>query len=76
MARAASRPDTALFLPTPNGVKISVMLEETGLPYEPHRVSFDTNEQLYPEFLALNPYGQDPGHPRSRRSGREAAAVV
>ena len=37
-------------LPTPNGVKISVMLEETGLPYEPHRVSFDTNEQLSPEF--------------------------
>ena len=47
-------------LPTPNGVKISVMLEETGLPYEPHRVSFDTNEQLSPEFLALNPYGKIP----------------
>jgi len=47
-------------LPTPNGVKISVMLEETGLPYEPHRVSFDTNEQRSPEFLALNPYGKIP----------------
>ena len=47
-------------LPTPNGVKISVMLEETGLSYEPHRVSFDTNEQLSPEFLALNPYGKIP----------------
>jgi GST-like protein len=47
-------------LPTPNGVKISVMLEETGLPYEPHRVSFDTNDQLSPEFLSLNPYGKIP----------------
>jgi len=47
-------------LPTPNGVKISVMLEETGLPYEPHRVSFDTNEQLSPEFRSLNPYGKIP----------------
>jgi GST-like protein len=47
-------------LPTPNGVKISVMLEETGLPYEPHRVSFDTNDQLSPEFRSLNPYGKIP----------------
>ncbi len=47
-------------LPTPNGVKVSVMLEETGLPYEPHLVSFDTNDQLTPEFLSLNPYGKIP----------------
>lgn len=40
-------------LPTPNGVKVSVMLEETGLPYEPHLVRFDTNDQLSPEFLSL-----------------------
>ena len=38
-------------VPTPNGVKISIMLEETGLPYEPHLVRFDTNDQLSPEFL-------------------------
>ena len=42
-------------LPTPNGVKVSIMLEETGLPYEPHRVSFDTKDQLSPEFGSLNP---------------------
>jgi hypothetical protein len=30
-------------LPTPNGVKVSIMLEETGLPYEPHLVSFDND---------------------------------
>eukprot|EP01036_Dinobryon_divergens_P037418 gene37418-48942_t len=33
-------------LPTPNGVKVSIMLEETGLPYEPHLVSFETNDQM------------------------------
>src|SRR5580765_4707724 len=47
-------------LPTPNGVKASIMLEETGLPYEPHLVSFDNKDQLSPEFLSLNPYGKIP----------------
>jgi len=47
-------------LPTPNGIKVSVMLEETGLPYEPHRVRFDANDQQSPEFLSLNPYGKIP----------------
>jgi GST-like protein len=47
-------------LPTPNGVKVSVMLEETGLPYEPHRADFETRDQLSPEFLSLNPYGKIP----------------
>jgi GSH-dependent disulfide-bond oxidoreductase len=47
-------------LPTPNGVKVSVMLEETALPYEPHLVSFDSRDQLSPEFLSLNPYGKIP----------------
>jgi GST-like protein len=47
-------------LPTPNGVKVSIMLEETGLPYEPHRVGFDTNDQMSPEFLSLNPNNKIP----------------
>ena len=47
-------------LPTPNGVKASVMLEETGVPYEPHLVDFDTNDQASPEFRSLNPYGKIP----------------
>ena len=47
-------------LPTPNGVKVSILLEETGLPYEPHLVSFDTNDQLTPEFLSLNPNNKIP----------------
>jgi len=47
-------------VPTPNGVKVSIMLEETGLPYEAHRVSFDDNEQTSPEFLSLNPNNKIP----------------
>jgi GST-like protein len=47
-------------LPTPNGVKVSIMLEETGLPYEPHLVRFDQNDQMSPEFLALNPNNKIP----------------
>jgi GST-like protein len=47
-------------LASPNGVKVSIMLEETGLPYEPHYVSFDTNDQASPEFRSLNPYGKIP----------------
>jgi GST-like protein len=47
-------------LPTPNGVKASIMLEETGLPYEPHLVSFDRNDQSSPEFRSLNPNGKIP----------------
>ncbi len=47
-------------LNTPNGVKVSILLEETGLPYEPHLVRFDTNDQLSPEFLSLNPNNKIP----------------
>lgn len=41
-------------LPTPNGVKVSIMLEEIGLPYEPHKVSFETNDQMSAEFISLS----------------------
>ncbi|MEM9278909.1 MAG: glutathione binding-like protein [Pseudomonadota bacterium] len=47
-------------LPTPNGIKASAMLEETGLPYEPHLVSFGTNDQMTPEFMSLNPNNKIP----------------
>jgi GSH-dependent disulfide-bond oxidoreductase len=47
-------------LPTPNGVKVSITLEETGLSYEPHLVSFETNDQMTPEFLSLNPNNKIP----------------
>lgn len=47
-------------LPTPNGVKASIMLEECGLEYEPHLVSFGTDDQLTPEFISLNPNNKIP----------------
>jgi GSH-dependent disulfide-bond oxidoreductase len=47
-------------LNTPNGVKASIMLEETGLPYEPHLVDIMKDESHTPEFLSLNPNGKIP----------------
>jgi GSH-dependent disulfide-bond oxidoreductase len=47
-------------LPTPNGVKVSIMLEETALPYEAHRVDFEREEQGSAEFRSLNPNGKIP----------------
>ena len=47
-------------LATPNGVKVSILLEETGLPYEAHRVRFDAQDQKTPEFLSLNPNNKIP----------------
>ena len=47
-------------LPTPNGVKVSIMLEEAGLPYEPHLVRFDAHEQLSPEFVSVSPNNKIP----------------
>ena len=46
--------------PTPNGIKVAVMLEETGLPYEAHRVALSDDEVKSPEFLSLNPNGKIP----------------
>jgi len=61
-------------LPTPNGVKVSIMLEEIGLPYEVHLVDFNKDDQKTPEFLSLNPNGKipaivDPNGPGGKRSG-------
>jgi GSH-dependent disulfide-bond oxidoreductase len=47
-------------LPTPNGVKVSIMLEELGLAYEPHLVDITKNESWTEEFLSLNPNGKIP----------------
>lgn len=46
--------------PTPNGVKVSIMLEELGLPYEAHAVHIGQNQTWTPEFLSLNPNGKIP----------------
>ena len=47
-------------MPTPNGVKVSIALEEMGLPYDAHLVDFATKDQLSPEFLSLNPNNKIP----------------
>src|SRR5215468_9419423 len=69
-------------LPTPNGVKASIMLEETGLPYEPHLVDILKNESWTPEFLSLNPNGKipaiiDPNGPGGKAIGLfESGAIL
>lgn len=47
-------------LGTPNGVKVSIALEEMGLPYEAHLVDITTGDQMTPEFLSLNPNNKIP----------------
>ena len=47
-------------LNTPNGVKASIMLEEIGLPYEPHLIDITKNETWGPDYLSLNPNGKIP----------------
>ncbi|MBN9481652.1 MAG: glutathione S-transferase N-terminal domain-containing protein [Bordetella sp.] len=47
-------------LATPNGVKVSILLEELGLPYEVHLVDISKDETWTPEFLSLNPNGKIP----------------
>ena len=77
-------PDRLQFysLPTPNGVKVSIMLEETGLPYEVHKVSFDSNDQTSPAFLSLNPNNKipailDPDGPEGKPFGLfESGAIL
>ncbi|MDO5631814.1 MAG: glutathione S-transferase N-terminal domain-containing protein [Paracoccus sp. (in: a-proteobacteria)] len=57
------RPDVIQLysLPTPNGVKASIMLEELGAPYDVHRISIgDPADQMTPEFLSLNPNNKIP----------------
>ncbi|MCP5272999.1 MAG: glutathione S-transferase N-terminal domain-containing protein [Burkholderiaceae bacterium] len=47
-------------LPTPNGVKVSILLEELGVPYEVHRVDFGRDDQLSPEYVATFPNNKIP----------------
>jgi GSH-dependent disulfide-bond oxidoreductase len=58
----ASHPDRLQLYsaPTPNGVKVSIALEELGLPYEPHLINIGSDETWTPEFLSLNPNGKIP----------------
>ena len=58
----ATRPDLLQLysLPTPNGVKVSIMLEELGMPYEVHQISFESNDQMSPEFVGTFPNNKIP----------------
>lgn len=69
-------------LPTPNGVKVSIMLEVIGLPYEAHKVGFETQDQLSSAFLSLNPNNKipaiiDPNGPSGQALGLfESGAIL
>ena len=69
-------------LPTPNGVKASIMLEETGLPYEAHLIDFASDDQKSDAFVSLNPNGKipaliDPDGPDGRPIGLfESGAIL
>jgi GSH-dependent disulfide-bond oxidoreductase len=69
-------------LPTPNGVKVSIALEELELAYEPHLIDIGKNESWTPEFLSLNPNGKipaiiDPDGPGGAPFGLfESAAIL
>ena len=68
--------------PTPNGVKVSIALEEVGLPYEAHAINIVKNESWTPEFLSLNPNGKipaiiDPNGPGGKPLGLfESGAIL
>ncbi|WP_417845305.1 glutathione S-transferase N-terminal domain-containing protein [Thalassospira povalilytica] len=68
--------------PTPNGVKVSIMLEEIGLPYEAHTIKIGEDETWAPEFLSLNPNGKipailDPNGPDGKPFGLfESGAIL
>ena len=80
----AKNPNVIQFysLPTPNGIKVSAMLEETGLAYEPHLINFATGDQTTPEFMSLNPNNKipaiiDPNGPGGKPMGLwESGAIM
>ena len=68
-------------LPTPNGVKVSIMLEEIGLPYEVHKIDFAKGDQKTDEYKALNPNAKipaiiDPAGPDGPLPLFESAAIL
>jgi GST-like protein len=75
----AKRPDRLQLysLPTPNGVKVSIMLEEIGLPYEVHLVDFNKGEQRTPEFLSPRDGKGIPGAPaQGPQSGTDGSGAT
>ncbi|UYP67114.1 glutathione S-transferase family protein [Thalassobacter stenotrophicus] len=64
--------------PTPNGVKVSIALEEMGIPYEPHLVTLSDSDVKSPEFLALNPNNKIPAiiDPETETALFESGAIL
>ena len=60
---------------TPNGQKVHIMLEETGLPYNEHYVSIDKGEQFAPEFLAISPNNKIPAIVDHNGPGGETVSI-
>ncbi len=58
----ATMPDVIQYygMPTPNGQKVSICLEELGLAYEPHVINITKGDQLDPDYLRLSPNGKIP----------------
>ena len=84
-ARKPARPTKPIALyywPTPNGHKISIMLEELGVPYEVHPVNIGKGEQFAPAFLKISPNNRmpaimDPNGPGGRSiSVFESGAIL
>src|SRR3977135_18390 len=75
-------PHLSFAVPTRSGGKFWIMLEEIGLPYEPHTIDFNKDDQKTPEFLSLNPNGKipaiiDPDGPRGQPLGLfESGAIL
>jgi GST-like protein len=81
-ARNKSRPIALYYWPTPNGHKISIMLEELGVPYQLHPVNIGKGEQFAPDFLKISPNNRmpaivDPAGPGGRAiSVFESGAIL
>ena len=63
---------------TPNGRKVSILLEELGVPYEAHAVNIGKDEQFAPEFLAISPNNKIPAlvDRETGRSLMESGAIL
>lgn len=67
-----TRPDITLYTgQSPNGVKISITLEELGLPYEVRKIDMTTNEQKSDSFTKINPNGRIPAITDTFTDGNE-----
>jgi glutathione S-transferase len=77
---AQQTPDITLYTAgTPNGVKVSIVLEELGIPYKVRTISFEKNEQKEPWFLKINPNGKIPAitdHSRGDFNVFESGAIM